>query len=460
MSQDNEDTFISTKHQKHKMITDKFGLPHFCASPWNSFHEGPQGLVSTCCKTREPIGWSSKQTFEDMYNSEHARDVRATFLRGERPTQCRSCWLQEKNGHPSLNRIHGSAMSTFPVITELVENTDADGTLHVHKPEWLDLLWTSKCNFACLGCSPELSSTINNKYKREFAILNDEDPDTYHANMTNWDNGTQHKLDYVLRHADTIRSIHLNGGEPWMAEETYELLEELLKRGLHKTIQMWSHTNGSITKSYKGVDIVEEYLVHWGKNAKVTMSNDGYGSVGEYTRYGYRDKKWLETYAKVRESGVVLTIQTCWNMFNAPNIDELGAWYVDNCKGPDYAPPYHVPDGSLTIWTNWTTQPSMLFYVPELREQSIQALERMKQDKSHMPYSWRENIDRWLEWQRTDKPEYTTDYRNLLAWKRGIDAMDKARKTDFCTSVPLLKPLYEHATEIELQTDQTQSHTS
>ena len=94
----NQNTFISTKHHKHKQITEKFGLPHFCASPWNSLHEGPQGLVSTCCKTREPIGWSGKQTFEDMYNSEHARDVRATFLRGERPAQCEACWIQEKNG--------------------------------------------------------------------------------------------------------------------------------------------------------------------------------------------------------------------------------------------------------------------------------------------------------------------------------------------------------------------------
>jgi hypothetical protein len=449
------------RFQWHKQVTEEFNLPNFCASPWNSLHEGPQGLVSTCCKTREPIGWSGKQSFEDMYNSEHAKSVRAEFLRGGRPAQCASCWVQETNGEPSLNRVHGSDMSSMPILKELVENTNEDGTLNVHKPEWLDLLWTSKCNFACLGCSPELSSTINNKYKKEFAILNGEDPKNYHSNMTNWDNGTQHKLDYVLRHSDTIRSIHLNGGEPWMAEETYELLEELLKRGLHKTIQIWSHTNGSITRSYKGKDIISDYLVHWGDNCKVTMSNDGFGSVGEYVRYGYKDKKWLETYHKVREAGINLGIQTCWNMFNALNLDELGEWIMDNCPGnPRLPAPYNLADGSLTMWNNRTTQPCMLNYIPELQQRSIDALQKLEKSKVH-PYSWREYIQRWIKWQQQDISKYKAgNYKNLLSWKRGIDAMDLARGTDLCTSVPLLTPLYEYATEIERQTDQTPIRTS
>ena len=447
------------KYKRHNDIVKEFNLPNFCASPWNSFHEGPEGLVSTCCKTRQPIGWSNKQTYEEMYNSDHAKDVRATFLRGERHSQCKGCWIQEVNGEPSLNRAHGNSMSDIDNLRELVANTDADGTLHVQKPEWLDLLWTSKCNFACLGCGPELSSTINNKYRKEFAILNDISVDQYYPRMTNWDNMGKHKVDYVLKHADTIRSIHLNGGEPWMQQETYELLEELLKRGLHKTIQVWSHTNGSITKSYKGVDIIEEYLVHWGENCKVTMSNDGFGSVGEYTRYGYKDKKWLETYRKVRESGVKLTIQTCWNMFNAPNIDEIGAWYLDNCPGTHYDPPYNTPDGSLTIWTNTTTQPCMINYVPELQQQGIQALKRLQKSEIH-PYSWRENIQRWINWLNQDLEQYSIDYKNLLAWRRGIDALDIARGTDLCTSVPLLQPLYELATQIEQQKDQTHCRTS
>jgi pyruvate-formate lyase-activating enzyme len=445
------------KHVRHKILTEMFG-ENFCSSPWNSFHEGPQGLVSTCCKTRVPIGFSTKEDYKDMYNSEHAKDTRAKFLRGERPSQCKNCWVQESDGKPALNRLHGNDMSTIENMYELVNATDADGTLHDHRPEWLDLLWTSKCNFACLGCSPDLSSTINNKYKKEFAVLHGRKPDDYYTDMTVWDNGGDKKIDYIMQHQDTIRSIHLNGGEPFMQPETYDLLELLLKKGLHKKIQIWSHTNGSITKSYKGKDIIEDYLVHWGDNAKITMSMDGFGSVGEYTRYGYKDKKWLETYAKARDAGVKLTIQTCWNMFNAPNIHETGQWLLDNCKW-DYKndPPFDKPDGSLTIWTDETVNTSMLWYVPELAHMAIDSLKKMRDDPSNpYPTSWYNGIPRWIDWmegpgrEKVHKERYTAGCENdwyLESWYKGIVLMDRKRGTSLCDSVPLLTPLYQYAQE-------------
>lgn len=441
------------KHIRHKVLTELFG-ENFCSSPWNSLHEGPEGLVSTCCKTRVPIGYSHKEDYVTMYNSDHAKSVRAQFLRGEKPKQCSGCWVQEHDGKVALNRLHGNNMSTIENMYELVNATDADGTLHHHAPEWLDLLWTSKCNFACLGCTPELSSTINTKYKKEFAVLHGRDPNDYFTNMTNWDNKGDHKIDYILRHRDTIRSIHLNGGEPFMQPETYDLLEELLRHGLHKSIQIWSHTNGSITRGYKGKDIITDYLVHWGNNAKITLSNDGFGSIGEYTRYGYRDDKWLETYTKARKAGVKITTQTCWNVFNAPNIHETGEWLRENCLDAPYDPPFNTPDGSLTIWNNETLNASLLWFVPELAHMAIDSLNRMKNDPNkRYPLSW--EFDRWIDWLAGDdrKEEHEKyyspngDHRYLEAWYKGIVLMDRKRGTNLLDSVPLLTPLYQYAQE-------------
>ena len=440
--------------QVHENLTKKYG-EFFCASPWNSLHEGPEGLTSTCCKTRVPIGYSTKNSYEEMYNSEHAKSVRKDFLEGKKPQQCSACWDLETDGKPSLNRVHGNTMSTEKVIDDLVAATDKDGTLHKHKPEWLDMLWTSKCNFACLGCSPDLSSTINNKYKKEFAILHGGNMRKYFPDMTNWDNGSQHKIDYILKHSDTIRSIHLNGGEPFMNQDTYELLEELLKRGLHKKIQIWSHTNGSITKSYKGADIVEDYLVHWGQNAKVTMSNDGFGAMGEYIRWGYKDKKWLSTYEKVRDSGVVLTIQTCWNIFNSLYIEEMGEWFLDNCKWAPFNPPFDKPDGSLTIWMDYSVCPDMLNYIPELKQQGINSLKNTLKNRNH-PLSWTENLNRWIDWlagpsrKNLQAKAYSLEGKvdNLKDWFNGCTALDQKRGTNLCRDIPRLAPLYELGNEV------------
>ena len=433
----------SEKVRIHEVVTEKYGK-YFCASPWNSLHEGPQGLVSTCCKSRTPIGWSNKETFEEMYNSDHAKDTRAKFLRGEKPDQCHSCWIQEVKGDASLNRIMGNSNVNLEELDSLINATDEDGTLHEHKPYWLDFLWTNKCNFACLGCSPELSTTINNNYKKEFAVLNGGDPENYFGHMDNWKNDGKQKVQYVIDHADTIRDIHLNGGEPWMSEDTYELLEELLKRDLHKKIFIWSHTNGSITKSYKGVDIISEYLVHWGHHdmAKVIMSSDGAGEKGEYIRWGYKDKKWLETYNKVRDANLILNVQTCWNVYNALTIDELGEWYIENCPADRNEKRPKIMDGSLTIWNNPTTSPDMLMYIPELAEQAKAALQRSLDTGKH-PTSWHHNIRRWLQWFDKDDKDHTTDDRNLKSWYDGTVMLDNKRGTDLCKTFPELVPLYE-----------------
>ncbi len=439
----------------HKYLTEKHGK-FFCASPWNSLHEGPQGLVSTCCKSRQPIGWSGKQNFEEMFNSDLSKEIRASILQGKMHSNCESCAIQEKDGHAASNRVHGNSMTDRAVVDELVANTDVDGTLHVHKPEWLDLLWTNKCNFSCLGCSPELSSSINNNYKKEFALLNGNDPDEYFKDMTNWNNGNDNKIDYIIKHSDTIRSLHLNGGEPWMQEATYELLEEMLKRGLNKHIQVWSHTNGSITKSYKGVDIIDEYLVHWGDLCKITISNDGHGARGAYTRFGYKESKWLETYNRILDSGIKqVSIQTCWNVFNAQTITDTAEFFWDNCrshKGEVY--------GSLTPWYNTMTTPLMLCYVRELRLKAVEQLEQLMQN-TQIPSAWGGDLKKYWDylhrWEEIDSVYRLPNSNSaLLNWYAGIQALDAKRKTNLCTTFPELEPLYElAATETERQMDQT-----
>lgn len=412
----------------HNDVVAKHG-EFFCAAPFNSLHEGPDGLVSTCCKSREPIGWSNEQSFEEMYNSDHAKNVRAQFLRGEKPKQCSGCWVQEDAGKPANNRVTSNSHG-YNTIDELVAATHSDGYLPIHKPEWLDLLWTNKCNFACLGCSPEISSSINKSHKHSFAILNGADPKRYGAKVTDWDNSNANKIDYILKHSDTITNIHLNGGEPFMQQDIYELLDELLKRNLHKKIEIWSHTNGSITKSYKGADIVNDYLVHWGSKAKIIMSSEGFGARGEYIRFGYKDNKWLETYNKIKGTDVKLKIQTCYNVFNALVIDEIGEWFYDNCG--------EQVDGSLALWTNETTSARMLHIDPLLVEAAIGKLHRTL-DQNKMPDNWRNNIPQHIEWMK--KQVEIADWQRK-SLRDGIVELDTSRKTDFANTFPELQEFY------------------
>jgi len=417
-----------SQEKKHQIVVEKHGS-NFCAAPFNSLHEGPDGLVSTCCKTRAAIGNSKNQIFEEMYNSEHAKSVRKAFLLNQKHPQCLGCWELEKGtDKPANNRMFSNA-SGFETIDELVANTDPDGTLKLHKPEWLDLLWTNKCNFACLGCSPELSTTIAKNYKKSYSILNNINYPEIPEDDLQWKNNNQSKIDYILKHKDTIKMIHLNGGEPFLSEDIFEHLEVLLKNNLQKKIKIWSHTNGSITKSYKGVDIVNDYLVHWGNNASITMSNDGNGLRGEYIRFGYRDKKWLETYHKIKEANIDLNIQTCINVFNGLAIEEISEWFLENCSTNN-----KLPIGTLTIWSNPSTNIKLYKFHEDSKEKSLAVLKKLEETKRH-PRGWERFLKKHQDWMLVDEP---LDINNAKNWYNGILSLDRERGTSFDTTFPEL----------------------
>lgn len=417
-----------TPEKKHQAITAKYGS-NFCAAPFNSLHEGPDGLVSTCCKTRTAIGNSKTHTFEEMYNSDHAKSVRKMFLLNQKPSQCRGCWELEKGtDKPANNRMFSNA-SGFNTIDELVANTQPDGTLNLHKPEWLDLLWTNKCNFACLGCSPELSTSIAKNYKKSYSILNAIDYKDVPDNEIQWKNNNKSKIDYILEHSDTIRMIHLNGGEPFLSEDIFELLDVLLKNNLQKKIKIWSHTNGSVTTSFKGVDIINDYLVHWGNNASITMSNDGNGARGEYIRYGYRDKKWLETYLKIKDAKIDVNIQTCINVFNGLAIEEIADWILTNCTRNDKR-----PHSTLTIWSNPSTNIRLYNFDEETKTKALQSLKNLETSGNH-PIGWERFLKKHQDWMSNSGE---LDINNAKNWYNGVISLDQERNTNFDATFPEL----------------------
>lgn len=409
---------------KNEIITKQYG-EKFCAAPFTSLHEGEHGLVSTCCKTRNPLGYTSKNSLEEIMNSDEAKRIRKLFLEKKAPDQCQACWKMEENGKVSSNRLFAN-ITAIDSIDEVIKNTAPDGTLLVQKPIWVDLLWTNKCNFACLGCKPELSSTIATKYIDEFSILHGHDYKS--SASTTWNNDNSKKIEYILKHKDTIEFIHLNGGEPFLAEDIHSFLETLIEHGLHKKIVIWSHTNGSI-KKYKGKDLILDYLAKWEDRCRITISNDGHGKYGEYIRYGYNDKKWLETYKKIKDSNIVVTLQFCLNIFNVFYVNEFLDWLRDNDL---------TKSVNLTMWFNQTLNLRLLNHVPELKKEAIDNLKKTL-ERNDLPNNWEYSMSNHIKW--LEVSDHANDW-NLSTFCKGIDAIDAKRGTNFLQTFPALEPLY------------------
>jgi organic radical activating enzyme len=297
---------------------------NFCSAPWTGLWTSPAGDVKFCCVSSEVLGNIKDSSFSSIVNSAPARALRLEFLSGSKPRSCGTCWRREEFGVVSGYPRSASNLYGQHVIDFALSRTLADGSIEGPYPlGFFDLIWTNKCNFACVMCAPAISSSIDSTQRDVFKIWL-KNPNLYPAEGSS--SNPDQIIDYVLSNHEHLKVIHFNGGEPLLQEQTFDLLDLMLQRGLHKKVAIWFHTNGSV-RTYKGVDIAEDYLKDW-PDCSVVLSHDHYGSRGEYIRYGYSDNKWLETLNRFsRYKNIKLYVDTSITLLNVLTLKDLISWY-------------------------------------------------------------------------------------------------------------------------------------
>jgi organic radical activating enzyme len=388
-------------------------MDNFCSAPFRGFYQGLDGKISVCCQAPVLI---DNNNYEEAVHDEKIKKLRRSFLANKIPEECSRC--------PRRVREETTAQC---------KSSNENFTVDHYEPVFLDLLWSNKCNFACMGCNPRISSFML-KYKSAVDIVdlfNDIDAN-YEWNSKD---EQQNRIDYILKNIKTIKSIHLNGGEPLMQEGFYDLLERLIELNLTH-IGIWAHTNGSISK-YKGkniVDLIKPFDIcdkdhnhdehELGCKSLIVMSHDGIGDKGEYVRYGLKQNVWLRNYKKFTESGIKTDVQVCYNIFNCLDLEKMADWYDDQLQVTP----------SLSLWT-WPPAYSAKYIrkVPKLYDQAMSILE--------------------THGKRFRKYEYVLDYMKEPVKDKELEEMhwrfsesilkfDELRNTDFLSTFPELKELY------------------
>jgi hypothetical protein len=438
--------FMSKNKNMHKnrKILRQYGW-NFCAAPFMSLYEGEGGTITTCCKSRYEIGNTSKDSYEEVVNSDHMKKIRLQILNGEKPEQCRNCWSYEKETNTIAGAREWNNIMAYESgnLDRVIKFMKPDGTLKKQMPAWIDLLSTNKCNFSCMGCKPNLSSTIAKTYNEEFQILHDAKNSDYSDWTEEWTNENRPRIDYILKYKDTIKQIHLNGGEPFLSAETYELLDAMIDAGLNETITLWSHTNGSILKNYKGKDLIKDYFAKW-KRVRLTISNDGFGIVGGYIRYGYTDEKWREVFLKAAEyPNIEIAAGGCLNIFNIFHLEEWGQNLIQIGKDAGIKNTEFV---DLKAWGDRTVNINMIGVCKDTKQKAIKyiddLLQRHKKSKDVLPDGWLRRLPAMRDAIANAKMPEKNYIRGFV---NGIDALDKKRKIKFADACPELIPLYEKA---------------
>ena len=304
-------------------------LPHkqFCVLPWISIEASPIGTVRPCCLADDEITDNngtkfqlSSANFNDIQNSQYMVSLRQEFLVGKQPTTCRKCWNEEDAGRTS-KRMH-TLDRLKHIIGEQTWTPDAKPLM------FLDLKLGNICNLKCRICgswsssqfaTEEINATEPAKRKQTFAYQMLRAGAWPRENRQFWQQIDQSLTD--------IRYIEFTGGEPFLIQEHFDMLQGIVDRGIAGQVEIHYNTNGTQYPEH-----AEEIWKHF-KTVEIAVSIDDIAERFEYQR---TNAVWSEVivnlsrFKELRERHANVQLQCCTtvNVFNVRYLADVAHFIV------------------------------------------------------------------------------------------------------------------------------------
>jgi MoaA/NifB/PqqE/SkfB family radical SAM enzyme len=310
-------------------------IPHdkFCVLPWISLEASPIGTVRPCCLAEEEILDNDGNKFElstadfkSIQDSDYMRKLRTAFLMGDLPNTCAKCWAVEDSGGTS-KRMH--TLDRLKHI-DMGENWTQDA-----KPlMFLDLKLGNICNLKCRICGSWSSSQFATE---ELKFVKDKKT-SFHYQMLKagaWPRENKNFWAEIDSCLNDIRYIEFTGGEPFLIQEHFDMLQGIVDRGIAHQVEIHYNTNGTQYPE-SAIEIWKHF-----KCVEIAFSIDDLGERFEYQR---TNAKWtevcenLDRFRDLKEthSNIKLQICTTVNVFNVYYIDQVAKWIAVNRESFDF----------------------------------------------------------------------------------------------------------------------------
>lgn len=283
-----------------------------CMLPWASMEVTPMGTYRPCCIFDGAIPDMSVQqghTIKDAQSSTYMEALRAKFLAGEKPTECRACWDEE-----SVPGRMSKRKSTFVKL----KNLEMEFSEQTYAPKFLDLKLGNICNLKCRICGSWSSS----KWAQEEIDIANGDNNLARKQLKDgqWPRTSPNwwaALEDALPH---IEYLEFTGGEPFLINEHFDLLQLLVDRGYAHKIDIHYNTNGTVWPK-RGAELWSQF-----KRVEIAFSIDDTGERFEYQRFGSSWAQTEEVVDQAIQSGFPLQICTTFNIQNSYYWPETEDW--------------------------------------------------------------------------------------------------------------------------------------
>jgi MoaA/NifB/PqqE/SkfB family radical SAM enzyme len=306
-------------------------IPHdkFCVLPWVSLEASPIGTVRPCCLADDELVDNTGNKFnlatadfKGIQNSNSMKELRQDFIEGRQPQTCRKCWKEERAGRTS-KRMH-----TIDRLKHMLP--DQEWTADAKPLMFLDLKLGNICNLKCRICGSWSSSTFATE-ELQHLMRNEDRKDNHHYHMLRqgaWPRENQQFWNEIAGISDQIQYIEFTGGEPFMIQEHFNLLQGLVDRGLAGNIEIHYNTNGT-----QWPENAEAIWKHF-KIVEIAFSID---DVSERFEYQRSNAVWTEVITNIekfrelrsRHSNIRLQICCTINVFNVYYLETVAKWILE-----------------------------------------------------------------------------------------------------------------------------------
>lgn len=273
------------------------------------------------------------------------QDVQSDMLNRKKHSACRRCWQEEDAGRESKrirdNRSYFQSGNTYNGITKLELNLG------------------NTCNIKCRTCHPSTSSKWLKEYHEIYW------PDVkYKKWIKDWDQFFKYydddspfwdDLDNLL---PNIKQFDFYGGEPFMSQKMWKLINAARDKGYAKDIQLQYNTNSTLWP--------DEELKCWEdfKHVFLSFSIDGINERFEYMRHPATWNTCISNFEKaiqLRDKNKNMTLSWCitlstLNIYYLPetlefffkNYNDISV-YLNLVHGPDWFNISKMPDNLKNV---------------------------------------------------------------------------------------------------------------
>ena len=324
----------------------------FCILPWIHLSTRPNGHLRVCCTANaSSAGCTNDKEFggeigilkeDDLkpsnlgihdlvtsWNNEYMKQTRLMMLQGKIPVQCQKCFDEESAGHRSKRIWETDYWSKRIDLDELIASTDEDGSVPP-KIYYFDLRMGTKCNLKCIMCSPHDSGMWMPDWKKLYPRIQNEslkqlcswEPGSGNGGSYTWHKDNPNFFDQLYDQIPHMRQLYFAGGEALVIREHYTLLEEVIKRGYAKNIQLRYNSNG--------VYVPDRLLELWNEfhDVRFHFSMDSIEDMNDYIRFPPTWDKCVANMWKLDNTpdNIEVTIACAVQMLNLYYIPDLIKW--------------------------------------------------------------------------------------------------------------------------------------